>query len=94
MAKVTINFFGKQKTVSVDFSNYQNGRIAVWSSVGTLSTNLPDVVMGENEFAAKTYSENVGWAQEVLDKMPEVFEWTGRFATSGFIQAPIYRVKK
>lgn len=57
---------------------------------GFLSVNVPDVHLADNEFAAKLYSENKGWAFNLLEKHPEWFVPTHKSVATGFVECPIY----
>jgi hypothetical protein len=92
-----INAFGESHNISLRFDHYQNGRIAIRAmnhegQFGMLTVNIPDVPIAENEFILKNYSENAGWAEECVAQFGQ-FENTGRFARSGFVTCPIYRIK-
>ncbi len=56
----------------------------------TISANLPDQPMADDEFAAKTYSENEGIAKAVFDT--GCFFYTARRCGSGYVDFPVWRL--
>lgn len=94
-----INAFGENHTIRTVESHYQNGRIAIKAmnhkgeQFGMLTVNIPDAELADDEFILKNYSENAGWAEEAVAQFGQ-FENTGRFARSGFVTCPIYRIIK
>ena len=58
--------------------------------VGLLSTYLPGVELGSNEFTIKNWTENSRIAEDALASGH--FEDTGRRIPTGFVQAPIWKV--
>jgi hypothetical protein len=78
-------------------SQYMNKRLALQlidskdsSAVCTITVNLPDVPLGENEILVKSYSENEG-----IDKMLEQSKLalpTGRKIQSGFVKIPVFKL--
>jgi hypothetical protein len=85
--------------VYLDFSaHYSNGRICIQvldkaddSPWGKLTVNMPEAELEENEFCIKNWSENVEMAAGAFSTGR--FEDTGRSVQSGFISAPIWRLK-
>lgn len=62
-----------------------NPEDAYWENFGPISINVPDADnIGENEFAAKEYSEMTGLAQQLIDMGH--FEDTGKRTSSGFVE--------
>ena len=84
-------------TLSLKF--YDNFRPCIVASrpsgepYGKISINLPDKFLPANQFFAKTYSENEGWARQALDYHPEWFTDLKRstFLPHGGI-APVYEL--
>jgi len=83
-------------TATVITSGYQNGgRLAVelvdehGESIAMLSVNIPESshMLGENEFYAKTWSENEEIAEDALAS--GIFRETGR-TSGGFLKAKIW----
>tara|TARA_R110002110_G_scaffold52020_1_gene151872 strand:+ start:456 stop:740 length:285 start_codon:yes stop_codon:yes gene_type:complete len=75
----------------IELGKYPNGNLAVQLNTAdepyaTLSTTVAGVTLGENEFFAKTYSENTGLLEQFVEN--GLFEDTGR-TTSG--DTPIYK---
>lgn len=58
--------------------------------VGKLSVAIPDVLLEDLEFIAKTYSENASWAMEALKS--DYFEDTGCVVYADYVTMPIYKV--
>jgi len=81
----------------IEVTKYFDGNMAVQlrtaeEPYATLSTNLgklSGVTLGENEFFAKTYSENTGLLEQFVES--GLFEDTGRKVDSGFVTVPIYK---
>lgn len=59
---------------------------------GKLAVNLPNNPMEPNEFALKTYSENLGWAKKLIHSHPDKFQATRRNVNTGYAYCPIYRL--
>jgi hypothetical protein len=97
---VVIKAFGKELEVYLVKHKYPNGRIAIaaidldddepW---GTLSVNVPDAPLYEDEIIIKNYSENHVWAMKVVEAFPEMFEETGLTARVGYRSCPVYKFK-
>jgi hypothetical protein len=64
--------FGKKYEGELEFGRYQNGNLAVQlklddgSPYATLSVNT-ELALADNEFVAKTYSENEGLVEQFID---------------------------
>jgi hypothetical protein len=79
---------------------YGNGATAIQlrgpngEPVGTLSVNVPESAgeLADDEFFAKTYSENEGFVQPALAS--GLFEDTGRVVRAGYLSFPVWRVCK
>ena len=97
--KLTINTFGSDQEIVLEKHNYGNDRIAITASCtdgepwGTLTVNMPEIHLDDDEIIVKDYSENSEWVPQVIKQLPELFEATGRQAKSGFVSCPIYRYK-
>jgi hypothetical protein len=85
-------------TVVLRESTYYNGNRAFWfedAETGepflTLSVNI-DHVLGPGEFTVKDWSENAPYVAAVL--AAGWFEDTGRTIGTGFVSAPVWRVKE
>ena len=84
---------------SLEFLRYQNGNLAVQLNLddgepyATLSVNVEGITLADNEFVAKTYSENEGLVEQFVEKghfIPVV----SRDAQVGFAGSqPIMRLK-
>ena len=91
------NHYGTEYDGSLQFDRYAaNGNLAVQIVTGdepfaTLCTNVEGVVLLDDEFVAKTYSENEGLCEQFIEA--GCFERTGKVATVGFAgEQPILRV--
>jgi len=100
MKKLTINAFGSDQEIVLNKHEYGNNRIAICAIStddqelwGTLTVNIPEVELADDEIIVKDYSENATWVPQVIEQLPELFEPTGRRAESGFVSCPIYRYK-
>ena len=79
---------------------YGNGATAIQfrgpdgEPAGTLSVNVPESAgeLADDEFFAKTYSENARFVQPALDS--GLFEDTGRVVRAGYLSFPVWRVCK
>ncbi|GIK44893.1 MAG: DUF4313 domain-containing protein [Anaerolineae bacterium] len=76
---------------------YGNGRPAIVMAdkedglpFGNLSTNLPDVHLGQNEIFIKTWSENNSLRQPALDS--GLFRDTGRRVPVGHAEAEVWEM--
>lgn len=61
------------------------------SDIGTLSTNIDGTKLESDEFFVKNWSENESLAKAAYDS--GLFEDTGKKVQTGFVQAPIWRIK-
>ena len=59
--------------------------------IATCTVNISEEFIIEGEVIIKDYSENEGMLQALIDA--DVVEYTGKSVKSGFIQAPICRLK-
>lgn len=99
--KTKINFLDKEYEIELVLSHYNyKNRIAIQAidmsdgePFGTLTTNIEEDVE-ENEFFVKDWSENSSWVPQVLEEFPEYFENTGKKFQSGFVQVPVWKLKK
>lgn len=98
--KTTINAFGNDVAIELVTQEYQNGRTAIQAidlsdhcPWGTLTVNVPEVELEDDEIIVKTYSENEAWAPQVLENLKEHFEPTGKAVSSGHVTMPVYRFK-
>ena len=56
--------------------------------LSNFTTNTEGICLAEDEFIAKTYSENEGVNEQFLGSC---FEDTGKTTITGFVEVPIYR---
>jgi hypothetical protein len=65
--------YGKKYEGSLEFLRYQNGNLAVQLNLddgelyATLSVNVEGITLADNEFVAKTYSENEGLVEQFVE---------------------------
>ena len=65
---------GQKFEVSLEYQRYQNGNLAVQLNLdngepyATLSVNVEGIKLADNEFVAKTYSENEGLVEQFIEK--------------------------
>lgn len=88
----------KGEPLDIYQSSYKGGRAAIYLSsdgmlFATLTVNLPDQPLKEDEFFVKTWTENEEIAPWILEKAG-LFEDTGIAVDTGFMQASIWRFKK
>jgi len=83
------------QTLTISASSYPNGRLAIvldstdGSPFATFSANLIDMpAPGENEFFAKTYSENEALREPLLNS--GLFRDTGNRVTTEFGQIEVW----
>jgi|PlaIllAssembly_1097288.scaffolds.fasta_scaffold00432_2 hypothetical protein len=57
----------------------------------TLTTNIEGAVLFDGEFCVKTWSENEPYIADILAS--GLFEDTGRRVLTGFVEAPVWRMK-
>lgn len=82
----------------VQKTTYNDGNLAVTlsdsfgSPLAKLSVNLPDnaYLLGENQFFAKTYSENEEIAQDALAS--GLFKQTSIKVRNGWVECPIWEI--
>ena len=66
--------YGQKYEGSLEFLRYQNGNLAVQLNLdngepyATLSVNVEGIKLADNEFVAKTYSENEGLVEQFIEK--------------------------
>ena len=66
--------FGKKYEGELDFGRYPNGNLAIQLNLddgepyATLSVNVEGIKLADNEFVAKTYSENEGLVEQFVEK--------------------------
>lgn len=98
--KTSVKFFGETVNLELVAREYQGGRIAIQAidlsdhcPFGTLTVNVPEVELEEDEIIVKTYSENEGWVPQVLENLKEHFAPTGKGVSLGHVTVPIYKFK-
>jgi len=76
---------------------FGNGRLAIQAvdcvdgePYGTLTCNIPDVFLKNNEILVKTWSENEGLAKAARES--GLFRDTGKRVSTGFVQAEVWEV--
>ena len=96
MTQRTVRY--KEWTCRVVLGVYSNGRVAIQlfdatdgELVTTATVNLPDARMAAGETAVKDWSENTGMLAFLVSE--GIVEDTGRREPTGFVAAPIVRVK-
>ena len=98
--KTKIEFLNNEYNIELFLTRYgYKNRIAIQAIdtsdgeiFGTLTTNIEGEIE-ENEFFVKDWSEN-SWVPGVLNSFPEYFEDTGKRFESGFVQVPVWLLKK
>jgi hypothetical protein len=66
--------YGKKYEGKLEFLRYQNGNLVVRLNLddgepyATLSVNVEGIKLADNEFVAKTYSENEGLVEQFIEK--------------------------
>ena len=94
----TINLWGEEEEVYLDFDIYQNNNALAVQLVtvdgepyATISTNLPESAsLSPTEFFLKDWSENEPIADALIQK--GIIKPTGKQASSGFVTAKSYTV--
>jgi len=89
--------FGNKYEGSLEYLQYHNGNLAVQLILdngelyATLSVNVEGVTLADNEFVAKTYSENDGLVEQFVEKGHFI---PVRDAQVGFVGSqPIMRIE-
>lgn len=89
---------GNETTVELEQGAYGNGRIAIVANdtadgdrYGSLTVNLPEAKLGDDEILVKTWSENSHWVPQVLNQLPKVFQDTGRRVIAGYTTASVWK---
>lgn len=85
-ADIHVTRYGKGKAIAIQLYGRETGE-----PFGTVSTNLPDVRLDANEVCVKVWNENEPLIAPMMDT--GLFEDTGRKGGSGFVVAPIWRIK-
>jgi hypothetical protein len=87
------------KTYNTVFAvgQYQNGRVAVQLAdaktsepIATLTVNIPQTTVSDNEIIVKTWTENEAVARAAFET--GLFHDTGKRIQAGFSQAQIWKV--
>lgn len=88
---------GTNTTIELKQGVYENGRTAIFADdqadgdrYGTLTANIPEAEIRENEIIVKTWSENSFWPQQVLKQLPNVFQDTGKRVQAGYAVAQVW----
>lgn len=80
--------------VKLEHGSYEGGRIAILGYLSdgepfsTLSVNIPDIKLLEDEILIKNWSENEAFAKSALQS--GYFLNTGKSVRTGFVEAPIW----
>lgn len=96
MSDIRVSFAGHEGVLA--YGRYPNGRLALLivdeeeddDVIVTITANLPDMDMDEDEVAVKTYSENEGIIK-ALDPTRILVEQVG-VESNGFAIFPVYKV--
>ena len=89
-------FDGKKTKGTLAFNEYVEGNLAVQlyddeGPYATLSVNVEGIELDDDEFVAKTYSENTGLVEQFIEQ--EQFVDTGKTVTVGYAAGqPILKV--
>lgn len=93
-----VNISGNLCVLTVN--EYGNDRLAIQAMdkeegdcYGTLTVNIPEADLADNEIFVKDWSENEPWVSQVLEQCPDIFEDTGRRQRTGFTSAAVWRIK-
>lgn len=82
----------------LNFKKYSNGRTAIQLLddehfvMATLTVNLPDAKLNDDEFAVKVWSENDGISQDAFKS--GLFIDTGKRISTGYVIAPVWKLKQ
>jgi len=92
---LVISMFGNTYNTVFRTERYSNSRFAIeldykGDRFATLTTNLPDVPLEEDQVIIKTWSENEEIAKAALAS--GLFRDTGMRVSTGFVQAQIWEV--
>jgi len=97
LKNITFQLFGEK--VHFETSHYLQGdRITILiknddgEPFATLTVNIPESVLAENEVIIKNWSENKAVARVAY--ATGVFEDTGRTVSTGHVSAPIWKIKE
>lgn len=81
----------------IETARYSNGRLAIelidtedGMPFTTATINIPEEPLGDDEVIIKTYSENEGLEQVLVQA--DIITEKVRYVSSGFISAPVYKV--
>ena len=96
-APVTVRAFGRKFDTVIDVATYHNGRPAIQlvtisdgEPFGTLTCNIPEYNLEENEILVKTWSENEEMAKCCLQS--GFFKDTGKRVPTGFMEAQVWKI--
>lgn len=93
---VTVKFFGENVRLEIQHVEYTNGRTALIAlddegeRFGTITVNVPEADLDDDEIIVKMYSENAEWVPQVMAALPGVFHETGRKVRTGYVESPVY----
>lgn len=96
----TVNAFGNTWRGKFELAQYREGNRACLSGISltkdrvpffTLTVNIPEIPLEEDEIIVKTWSENEEIANELL-RWQDYFEDTGKRVPTGYVQAQIWKV--
>lgn len=86
---------GEEVEITIAVGHFHNGKLAVFANgedgpFGRISVNT-DYPLKPGEIAVKTYNENSGWVEQLLNLMPTVFQDTGVRLPVGFSELHIWK---
>lgn len=96
---ITIDFLGTPTKIQLVHQTYSdNGRLAIQAYdheglFGTITVNIPEADLEEDEVCVKVWSENAYWVPQILEQLKDRFVPTGKSVRTGFVSAPIYKYK-
>lgn len=91
---INVTLGNKNYKVKLERGSYEGGRIAILGYLSdgepfsTLSVNIPDIKLLEDEILIKNWSENEAFAKSALQS--GYFLNTGKSVRTGFVEAPIW----
>lgn len=92
---IVIEGYGNISLFASEYSRNKRLAIQAYNKDGflfNLTTNLPEHPLEEGEFFVKTWSENAPFIKGIMDM--GFFEDTSKKVRTGFVNAPIWRIKK
>jgi hypothetical protein len=84
---------GRPAIVARTLSGPKGAQVIPGQPYGALTVNIEGSKLADDEITVKTWDDEGRFAEAVLRTLGDVFEDTGRRIPTGYVEAPVWRIK-